>query len=125
MKFYLIISLVTSILLLIDLYVFQAIKNVTKNYWIYILYGVLSFGVLIYLLLIVTEFDKTVGPSKNSLTFGSFFVLNLVPKLVIILFMFGEDLLRLFTVGSTTKCTHLDFPLSHQAIKYFSWCLKV
>lgn len=99
MKLFFILLLVISILVLIDFYAFQAIKNVTKNRWVYILYGVLSVGVLLYLIIIIAGFDKTVGPGKNSLTFGSLFILFLVPKLVVVLFMFGEDMVRFFTGG--------------------------
>ena len=95
MKFILIVLLVFIGLILIDVYAFQAIKNATKNQWFYGLYGIVSVGVLIYLLTIIIRYDNTVGPDKESLIFGAVFILFLVPKVVLILFMFGEDIIRL------------------------------
>lgn len=97
MRFLLIIILFISILVLIDLYAFQAVKNTTKNQWVHALYGLLSLGVLVYLLIIITQYDNTVGPGKESLIFGAVFILFLVPKLVVIVFLFGEDIIRFFT----------------------------
>ena len=97
MKFYLIIILVIASLLLIDLYSFQAVKNSTKNLWVYILYGVLSAGVLVYLISIIVRYDNTAGPGKESLVFGAVFALFLVPKLIVITFLFGEDIIRVIS----------------------------
>lgn len=97
MKFILIIIAVITVLALIDLYAFQAIKTLTSNQLIHSIYGLISVGILGYLISIIVRFDRTVGPDKESIIFGTIFILFVVPKLVLILFMFGEDIGRFFT----------------------------
>ncbi len=97
MKNSIIIILVISVLILIDLYAFQAVKSLTKNLWLQAAYGLVSLIVIVFLMVTVAQFDRSVGPNRMSLIFGTVFILFLVPKLIVILFMVGEDITRIFS----------------------------
>ncbi|WGK65595.1 metallophosphoesterase [Croceiramulus getboli] len=79
--------------ILIDIYAFQALKTVTDNKWIHYAYLALS------LLVLGNVFYQTLTPSEvrlssaRSYAFGLLLAL-VVPKLLIVIFMFGEDVLR-------------------------------
>ena len=86
----------------IDVYAFQALRTITKNQWIYGAYvtvSVVILGMFIYQLSYGAP-NRTMNPTRMY-TFGAFLVI-FIPKLFIIVAMFGEDILRLF-VGLYTK----------------------
>ena len=85
------------IYLLVDIYSYQAVRTVSKSSWILIIYFLLSFSVLIalYFLLNSSGSSNFMAPPKNYL-FGIFLVIFL-PKLLLVIFMFGEDVMRFFT----------------------------
>ncbi|MEL6811271.1 MAG: metallophosphoesterase [Bacteroidota bacterium] len=90
------------IYIVIDIYAFQAIRTMTKNTWIYGLYVAVSVGILglfIYQISFGAP-SRTMNPWRMY-TFGTFLAL-FVPKLFVIVFMFGEDIIRLF-VGLFSK----------------------
>ena len=84
--------------ILIDFYAFQAIKVVVKNNWIYYLYWGVNLLVLVNLLFWFYGLDRKDFSNSHSFAFG-FFITLLLPKLVILTFMFGEDVFRLFQKG--------------------------
>tara|TARA_R110002072_G_scaffold303113_1_gene494189 strand:- start:93173 stop:94399 length:1227 start_codon:yes stop_codon:yes gene_type:complete len=91
-----------AIYVAIDVYAFQALKTVTNSRWIYTLWVLISIGLLglvIYQLSLAGS-SRTMSPARMY-TFG-FFLAVFVPKLVLILIMFGEDIVRLF-VGLFAK----------------------
>jgi hypothetical protein len=82
--------------ILVDIYAFQAIRTLTKNPWIYSFYVFLSLAVLATLIYQIS----TLGVGKvldlsNMYGFGIFLTV-FVPKLLIIIFMFSEDIGRFF-----------------------------
>lgn len=86
------------IYIILDIYAFQAFKTVTRHTWIYYIYLVLSLGVLGYLLY---QFNV---PEKEGLTGArgyaiGFFLVFFVPKLILFVMLFGEDLVRLVVSG--------------------------
>ena len=85
-----------AVYILVDIYAFQAVRTLTKNPWIQGIYIFLTLAVLSALLY---EF-YSIGAGKlldtNSMyVFGAFLTL-FVPKLLIIIFMFSEDIGRFF-----------------------------
>lgn len=91
-----------SIYFLIDIYAFQAIKTVSKSQWLYWLYFIISIvllGLFIYQLTGGVH-GRQMTPSRMY-TFG-FFLAIFIPKLLVIVFMFGEDIAR-FSVGLFSK----------------------
>ena len=78
----------------IDLYAFQALRTVTKNSWIQIAYWVLSFAVIGNFVFHYYGFSRSDGFShSHSYAFG-FFITLFLPKIIILVFMFGEDVIR-------------------------------
>jgi len=82
------------IILAFDLYAFQTIRTLTKSYWIYAIYWLASAYVVGNFIYYYSNFVR--GESFTSehgyalaFLFGLF-----VPKLILLLFMFGEDLVR-------------------------------
>ncbi len=88
-----------TILILIDFYAFQAFKTVIKNNYLIVIYFLISLSVLGFLALSIYNFDRSKGPSSESLKATGLLMLVYVPKLVLIIFMLGEDILRIFTGG--------------------------
>lgn len=90
------------IYILVDIYAFQAVRTLTKNPWIHGVYIFISaavFGALVY------EFS-TLGSGKvlgiNTMYVFGIFLALFVPKLLIVIFMFSEDIGRFF-VGTFMK----------------------
>ncbi|TYP76045.1 metallophosphoesterase [Aquimarina intermedia] len=90
-----------SLYLLIEIYAYQAIKTITRNYWIQILYLAISVIIVAYAIYIFANYDRSVGPTKYTLRASGLLLLTLVPKLIMVLFMFGEDIIRVCVAGYT------------------------
>ena len=91
-----------AIYIVIDVYAFQALKTITNSKWIYglwVLVSVALLGLVIYQLSLAGS-SRTMSPARMY-AFG-FFLAVFVPKLFLIIFMFGEDIVRLF-VGLFSK----------------------
>ncbi|QNJ97772.1 metallophosphoesterase [Constantimarinum furrinae] len=90
------------IYILIDLYAFQAIRTLTRNPWIngaYIFFSLAVLAALIYQLNFSGS-PRLMAP--GSMYIFGFFLAFLVPKIILVVFMFGEDIIRLF-VGLFSK----------------------
>ncbi len=92
---------VIFIVVLIEFYAFQAIRTLTKNSFAQLLYMGITIIVLGYVIYTFANYDRSVGPTKYSLRATALFLLSFVPKLVLVLFMFGEDILRVGVLGYT------------------------
>lgn len=81
---------------LIELYAFQAFKTVNKDKGFIISYLVISVAIVGIIFYGFTQFDRSVGQNRMSLfTLGLMLVIY-VPKMLIGLVLFGEDLFRVF-----------------------------
>ncbi|MDF2159067.1 metallophosphoesterase [Algoriphagus sp. CAU 1675] len=82
---------------LIDWYSFQAFKTLFPNQtWVKVAFWVFSISVYLFVAYGFLTFNR--GPINPS--FGrmiSLLILSLIPKLIILVFMFGEDITRFFT----------------------------
>jgi len=87
---------------LVEVYTFQAIKTVTKLRWLLVTYQVISFLALAYIVYSFTQFDRSVGQNKQTLFTMGLLLLLYVPKLIITIFLFGEDVFRVL-VGIAGK----------------------
>ncbi|QKX05132.1 metallophosphoesterase [Aquimarina sp. TRL1] len=86
--------LLISLLSLIEFYAFQAVKTVIKSkpfHWGYLLVSVV---LLCYVLFVFYSYDRSIGPTKSTLRAGGMLLVVLVPKLVIVVFLLGEDIIR-------------------------------
>lgn len=80
------------IYILIDVYAFQAIKTLTKNQWIYGIYVVSSLLILALFIYALSSGQARSNP-KMMYIFGMFLAF-FVPKIIAVIFMFGEDIVR-------------------------------
>ena len=80
---------------LFEVYAFQAFRTLFRSTWLQIAYGMLSIGIWIYMMYVFTTYDRSVGPTQQSLKAMGIFLLSVVPKLVIAFILIFEDLVRL------------------------------
>ena len=84
----------STIFFLIEFYAFQALKTVTKSKiikWVWII-----LAIAIYLNLFYTLFTtpRSAGQTKAFQFAAGFLITFLIPKLVLLIIMFGEDVVR-------------------------------
>ncbi|MBJ6369083.1 metallophosphoesterase [Snuella sedimenti] len=95
---------------MIDLYAFQAFKTVVKNNWLLILYWCITVFVIGNFVFHYYGFNRSDGFTQaHAYAFGLLIAL-LIPKMVLLVIMFGEDVFRVpqaiyryFTEGDTAK----------------------
>lgn len=85
-----------AIVLALDFYALQSFRSVSKNFWITTAYVGVSLAVFLNLVYQVSTFDRSSGINNNFYTAFALFVLIYVPKFVLIVMMFGEDIFRFF-----------------------------
>jgi predicted MPP superfamily phosphohydrolase len=86
--------LLIVILLIIEIYAFQTVKTVLKVRWMIQLYLLMSVAVSIYITYSIFQFDRYVGQTPKTLMAVGFLLLVYLPKILIAVFMFGEDIFR-------------------------------
>ncbi|HAT70735.1 MAG TPA: phosphoesterase, partial [Flavobacteriaceae bacterium] len=82
------------IYILIDIYAFQALKTITPNkiwHYSYLILSLLVVGNLIFQNIVPQEGSVVSG--NRSYAFGLMLAM-LAPKLILVIFMFGEDIIR-------------------------------
>jgi len=85
------------IYILIDLYAFQIFRSLIKNNWVYIGGGILSLAVLVNLIYQFVTHDNTIAADTKRAYAIGFFLTVFIPKLLVIVFLFGEDIIRFFS----------------------------
>ena len=84
-----------TIYLLIDFYAFQALKTISKSKWIYTIYWLTTLIVLLYFTYqLAINFDNKVGLRLSTNRAIGVFLVLFVPKIMVLFFMFGEDVIR-------------------------------
>ncbi|PJJ09595.1 hypothetical protein CLU83_2960 [Flavobacterium sp. 1] len=83
-----------AVLFIIELYAFQAVKTLIKLKWMLISYQIISLLLFTFILYSFTQFDRSVGQTKQTMfTMGLLLVLY-VPKIVTMIVLLGEDVFR-------------------------------
>ena len=98
------------VFVIMDLYAFQAFKTVAKNNWLRILYWLITVLVIGNFVFHYYGFNRREGFSHaHAYAFG-FLVVILIPKMILLLGMFAEDIFRVpqamyryFSAGHTAK----------------------
>lgn len=92
------------IYVILDIYAYQAFKTVTRHSWVSLIYLALSLGVLGYLLyqFNVPEKQGLTGPRSYAI---GFFLAFFVPKIILFVLLFGEDMVRL-VISGVQKVVH-------------------
>ncbi|MGV7107237.1 metallophosphoesterase [Flavobacterium sp. U410] len=84
------------IFLFIEIYSFQAVKTAAKSKWVLLIYGIISVVFLLYLAYYFFTFDRNTAQDKRfQWTIGLLLLLYL-PKIILTLTLFSEDVFRLF-----------------------------
>ncbi len=104
-----------------DVYAFQSLRTLTRSNWWYLLYWgftILVIGNFVYQFY---GFNRSDGFSHTNAYAVGFLIALIVPKLVLLLFMFGEDIFRVpqaiyryFTEGSSAETNY--FPARRKFI---------
>lgn len=81
------------IYILLDIYAYQAFKTISRHTWIYFIYLAFSLGVIGYLLYQFNVVEKQGLNGARSYAIG-FFLVFFVPKIILFIMLFGEDLVR-------------------------------
>ncbi len=84
------------LVLALDFYALQSFRSVVRNPWVTYGYVVISFAVFGNLVFQGMTFERGSGVNSGFYLAFSLFVLVYVPKLVLLIFMFGEDVFRVF-----------------------------
>jgi len=113
------------VFVIMDVYAFQAFKTVTKNNWLQILYWLITVLVVGSFMYHYYGFNRRDGFTHvHAYTFG-FFIALLVPKMILLIIMFSEDLFRIplaiyryFTEGESAKGNY--FASRRQFISQFA-----
>lgn len=81
----------------IEIYAFQAVRTITKVRWVLWAYQIISFLIIAYIAYSFTQFDRSVGQNKQTLFTMGLLLITFIPKMVLGIIMFGEDILRVIS----------------------------
>jgi predicted MPP superfamily phosphohydrolase len=90
------------IIALIEFYAFQAVKTFTKVRWVLWTYIFLSLTAIVFIGYQFTKFDRSVGQTKMTMITLGLLLLVLIPKLILTLVLFFEDIFRVVS-GTISK----------------------
>ncbi|WP_026703487.1 metallophosphoesterase [Flavobacterium soli] len=100
------------VILFIEIYSFQAFRTVIKARPFLISYQVLSLLAIVFIIYSFTTFDRSVGQNKQSLFTLGLLLLIYIPKIVLTIIMFGEDVFRL-SIGAIKYFVNNDPDVSN------------
>ncbi len=80
--------------ILIDLYAFQAFRTLSKNFWLAGIYIFISIAVLLVFIYTLSNMDRSTGIATREMYIIGWFLVLFVPKLILIVVLFGEDIVR-------------------------------
>lgn len=100
-----------AFVLLIDFYAYQSIKSVTKNTVVSSVYWLISFAILVNVIYHLSNFREAHGFNRSLMLAFGLLILSIIPKLIAILVLLGEDIFRVIETGvsyffKTSKAAH-------------------
>ena len=101
-----------AFVIVVEFYSFQAFRTLIRTKWFLIAYVALSAAVILYLIWSFSQFDRSVGQNKQSLFTIGLMLIVYVPKIILTLFLFGEDIFRLIR-GTINYFVENDNPSSY------------
>jgi hypothetical protein len=84
------ILLLSLVLLIIELYAFQALKTLVKLKWFLVSYQIISLLVLVFIVYSFMKFDRSVGQTQQTMFTMGLLLVVYVPKLILTLLLLGE-----------------------------------
>lgn len=85
---------ISILFLLIEFYTYQAIKTSVKLRWVLLTYQGMSIVLFLFIVYSFTQFDRSIGQTKQTMITMGLMLLVYIPKIVITLILFGEDIYR-------------------------------
>ncbi|MCD0479204.1 metallophosphoesterase [Chryseobacterium sp. LC2016-29] len=103
--------IIATIFLFLEVYIFQAIRTLTDNFWVRFGYIVLSLAVYGVFAYEVSHFQRSDRSTERAQITISLFLIFILPKIFIVLFLLVDDIFRTggYLVG-LTKPTENFFP---------------
>jgi predicted MPP superfamily phosphohydrolase len=83
------------VLFVVELYAYQALKTVVKSKSFLISYLIISTLFLAFIVYSFTQFDRSVGQTGQSMRAMGLILLIYIPKIILTLVLFGEDIFRI------------------------------
>lgn len=80
----------------LEIYAFQAFKTLIKSRGFFVFYFITSAIALLYIVYQLYHFDRSVGQTPKTMMTMGILLLLYVPKLLLTLILFGEDIVRFF-----------------------------
>ncbi|KIC64179.1 metallophosphoesterase [Chryseobacterium taiwanense] len=104
--------IIAAIFLFLEIYIYQAIKTLTDNFWIRTGYWAVSliiYGIFAYE---VTHFSRADRSTTRAQIMISLFLVFILPKIFIVLFLLIDDIVRTggYLIGLTHSSTENFFP---------------
>jgi len=81
---------------LVEFYAFQAIRTITKNRYLKILWILIALAIYINLFYTLYSTPRSAGQTRGFQLAVGLLLTFLIPKLVMVIVMFGEDVVRIF-----------------------------
>lgn len=88
------ILIILVVVIVIEFYAFQAIKIITKSKIIWYSWLFVSLAVYVNFLYIILTYDRTQGQTPQFQLAVGLLLTLLIPKLIVLVLMFGEDVVR-------------------------------
>ncbi|MBP92816.1 hypothetical protein SAMN04487989_1011020 [Bizionia echini] len=83
----------------LEFYAFQALKTITKNKIIRLVWIVAAIAIYAYFLYVIYITPRSAGQTNSFQLAAGFMLTFLIPKLLLVIIMFGEDVFRVFRKG--------------------------
>ncbi len=84
------------IIFLLEFYSFQVVKTIFNNKIVTIVYSIVNFSALIFVFYNIFNYDRTKGQSPFSLIVIGLLLLIIIPKMIVGVILFTEDIFRFF-----------------------------
>ena len=109
---------------IVEFYAWQAFKVGFDNKWVQRGYLIISLFVIVFIVMIMTNFDRKTGQTQMTLLALGLLLLVYIPKLLVMVFLITEDILRLF-VGtyqhfSNSETSSHFFPERRKFVSQFA-----
>ncbi len=95
-RFYIALLILSVVFLVIEIYAFQAFRVLTKNKVLAFVWIVVALLIYVQFFTMIFTYSRAEGQTKGFQYSFSILLLFLLPKLVLLLAMFGEDIYRVF-----------------------------
>lgn len=80
---------------LVEIYAYQAVKVAFDNKWLSRIYALISLVLMVFITYLFSRFDRSVGQNQISMMTMALLLLVYVPKILVFLFLFTEDIFRM------------------------------